>query len=506
MQTIENIVVLGSGSAGLLAAISLKRKLPQVEVTIVRSTKIGIIGVGEGTTPNFPKHFFDYLGISRRAFYDLAQPTWKLGIRFNWGPRGSFNYTFDQQLDQQCAGLPIPNGFYCEENFQTPSIPAALMSKGKAFPKQANGLPDIQPWHAFHLENERLVTAMETMAEQLGIKTIEGDMVGADVGEGETVTALHLEDGRTVEGDFFIDASGFRSELIGKVLEEPFVSFDKSLFCDRAVVGGWDRTDEPILPYTTATAMDSGWAWRIEHENHINAGYVFSSQFISDEEATEEFLQKHPHIKREPRIVRFRSGHTKRQWVGNVVAIGNSGGFVEPLEATALMIVCSNIETLIGFLQQTHLTPTPSIRDLYNFNTTEGWQDIRDFLALHYKVNTASDTPFWKHCQEDTKLERLQPFFEFYEQNGPSGYARYLLPRTNSDFGMEGYLVMMVGNKVPHRNNHKPSKKEIAIWKDRCFQAKNIARTGLTVKKSLDVIRRPDWQWHGDARPVPART
>lgn len=497
---IQNVIVLGSGSAGLTAAISLKRKIPQLDVTIVRSAKIGIIGVGEGTTPNFPWHFFDYLGISRKTFYRLARPTWKLGIRFQWGPRGSFNYTFDQQLDQQLPGFPLPNGFYCEDDFRTPSVPAALMEKGKVFPRQANGCPDVKGWHAFHLENEQLVAALEHVATRLGVKTIEGEMVGADVAEGQTLTCLHLEDGRRIEGDFFIDASGFRSELIGKVLEEPFVSFGNSLFCDRAVAGGWDRGREPILPYTTATAMDNGWAWRIEHENSINCGYVFASDFISDEEAVDEFRKKHPSVTREPRIVKFRSGHYRRQWVGNVVAVGNSGGFVEPLEATALMIVCSNLQTLVDGLRHTHLDPTPTIRDLYNEQTRESWTDIRDFLALHYKLNTASKTPFWDHCREDTDLENLGGFLEFYRQNGPSGFARHFLPATHSDFGLEGYLVMMMGNKAPHDNHHKPTRKETDAWKKRMFEAKAIARSGLSVKESLEFVHNDAWQWHGDDR------
>jgi tryptophan halogenase len=288
---IQNILVLGAGSAGLIAAISFRRKLPTLNVRVVRSPEIGVIGVGEGTTPNFPKHIFEYLGISRAKFYELAQPTWKIGIRFLWGTRGRYDYTFSQQLDSHWTNLPRPNGYYCDEEFSCADVPSALMRHDKAFPRQPNGGgPDIQPWHAFHIENKKFVDVLEMVARQIGVEIIDGKMSSAERGP-EGITAIHLEDGRRLTADLFIDSSGFRSELLGKTLEEPYGSFDKSLFCDRAVVGGWERENEPILAYTTAETMDAGWSWQIEHEHHVNRGYVYSSQFISDDEAAAEFLR-----------------------------------------------------------------------------------------------------------------------------------------------------------------------------------------------------------------------
>src|SRR5690606_10251282 len=225
--------------------------------------------------------------------------------------------------------LPRPNGFYCDDEFADVNEPSALMRLGKVFHRQEDGSPNIQPWHAFHIENATFVSMLEKLARDVGVDFMDGKLIGVDRDE-RGVSAVHLADGRKLEADFFIDASGFRSELIGKALGVPFESFNKTLFCDRAVVGGWERTDEPILPYTTAEEMDSGWCWQIEHERHVNRGYVYSSQFISDDEATAEFLRKNPKVSTTPRIVRFRSGRYKRLWVDNVVAIGNAGGFVEP--------------------------------------------------------------------------------------------------------------------------------------------------------------------------------
>jgi tryptophan halogenase len=294
--------------------------------------------------------------------------------------------------------------------------------------------------------------------------------------------------------------------LLGRALEEPFLSYDRSLFCDRAVVGGWERTTEPILPYTTAETMDAGWAWQIEHEHHINRGYVYSSQALSDDEAAAEFLRKNPKAPTAPRTVKFRSGRYRRQWVDNVVAIGNAGGFVEPLEATSLMVVCAECQTLVDLLQHCALKPTDSMRRLFNRQMDYTWDDIRDFLALHYYVNTRLDTPFWRHCRADTDVSSLADLLEFYRENGPTGFARYTLPKPENNFGIEGYLVMLVANRVPYLAKHQASPAEQQAWHAHRAQFIAQAVSGLGVKEALTYVRHPAWQWNAEAPPnsVPA--
>lgn len=497
---IRHILVLGGGSAGLLAAVSLKIKLPALRITLLRSPSIGIIGVGEGTTPNFPAHLFDYLGIRKKSFFEKVRPTWKLGVRFLWGRRGRFDYSFGQQCDATTPGLARPNGYFCDEEFESASLPAALMRQDRVFRKRVDGLPDIQGWHAFHLENELLVTTLEEVAREVGVEIIEGEMREARRSANGDVSSLLLEDGRVMEGDFFIDASGFRSELMGRVLEEPFVDFGASLFCDRALAAGWERQEgETILPYTTAEAMDAGWAWQIEHERHVNRGYVFSSSEMSDDQACAEFLRKNPRIKREPRLVKFRSGYHRRQWVGNVVTIGNSGGFVEPLEATALMIVCGNVQMLIEMLTRSEGQPGPAMRDLFNRMTERSWLDIRDFLALHYKLNTAGQTSFWRKCREETDVSRIQDLLDFYRENGPTGFCRYFIDGAQkNDFGLEGYLVMLIGNKTPYRNAGKISLQEMQLWQHHRTAWRGEAARGMTVNEALEYVHHPNWVWDTD--------
>ena len=496
---IKNVLVLGAGSAGLIAAISLKLKIPRIAVRIVRSPDIGVIGVGEGTTPNFPRHLFDYLRISRKHFYAMAQPTWKLGIRFLWGPRKEFHYGFGAAMDSHWTDLPRPNGYYCEDEFRCVDLPTALMAHDRAWVRHPQGGgPDIQPWHGFHIENKKLVDTLEVVARNVGVEIIDGRVSSAERGP-MGISAVMLDDGRKLEADFFVDASGFRSELLGRAMAEPYISYSPSLFCDRAVVGGWDRgADEPILPYTTAETMDAGWAWRIDHEFHVNRGYVYCSSAISDEDAVAEFRRKNPKVPESMRVVKFRSGRYQRGWVENVVGIGNACGFVEPLEATALMVVCAQTQTLVDFLLHTGLKPTPTMRDLYNHMGAGMWDEIRDFLALHYKLNTRLDTPFWRQCVNDTDVRDIEGLLEFYRQNGPTGFARHLLRGTGSNFGVEGFLVMLVGNKYPYIGRHEATAQEREIFNQRRAAFAAQAQGAMTVKESLEIVRHPGWRWHGE--------
>jgi tryptophan 7-halogenase len=475
-----------------LAALAVKRQMPGIAVRIVRSPEIGTIAVGESTTPNVVSFLFNYLKIDRRRFYQYAEPTWKLGIHFLWGPRPSFAYPFMVQMDARLSELPRPNGFYCDTDFSAMNVSSALMAEGKAFARRPDGGPDIDGGHAFHLENAKFVRTLEMVAQSVGIEFIEGKLSGVEK-SGEGISSIALEDGRQLHADFFIDASGFRSELLGKALEEPFISYDKTLFNDRAILGTWERTDETILPYTTAETMNSGWSWRIDHERSINRGYVYSSAHITDEDARNEFAAKNPKAKISDRIVRFRSGRHERAWVGNVMAIGNALGFVEPLEATSLMVICWQSEVFCDFIQ--YAGAQPAMRNLFNRMCGTVWDEIRDFLSLHFKTNTRLDTPYWQHCRCESDTSSIQDFLEFYYENGPTGFARYVLKNPQSQFGVEGYMVQLIGNQVPHRNPHVPSEAEVQFVAKYRNRNRLIAQQGLGVADALAMLRHPNWRW-----------
>ena len=498
MPEIQNIVVLGGGTAGLIAALTLRRQLPQLAVRLVHSAEIGVIGVGEGTTPLFPRHIFGVLGLDPARFYAEAQPTWKLGIHFLWGPRKDFFYSFGQQWDARWSDLPKAHGYYCFDDLVPADAPAALMAHDRVAHRRPDGWPQFPTAYAFHIENKKLVAYLEARCCEDGVTFTEGTVSDVEMRDGE-VAALHLESGEKVSGDLYIDASGFRSELLGRELGEPFESFADALFCDRAIIGGWPRTNESIHPCTTAETMEAGWCWQIEHEHFINRGYVFSSAFLSDDAAREELLRKNPKIAAagiEPRVVRFRSGRFARNWVGNVVAIGNANGFVEPLEATAISTLIYAMQTLTEALRECHRAgSTPTLRETCNRLVADIWTETRDFLAMHYRFNTRLETPFWQHARAATPLRTVGPLVAFYEENGPSMLGRHELGRHDNIFGIEGHWMMLLGNRVPHRAPHAASDDELARWKKHAADFAAQAAGGITLHHALACIRHPGWRW-----------
>lgn len=497
---INRVLVLGGGSAGFLAAITLKKRLPGLEVRVLRSKELGIIGVGEGTTSSVPFHLFRFLKLDLAEFYAVAQPLWKLGIRFEWGPRPYFHYVFGLELDVRYKGMTKGVGHYLDDGpFEHTGMASALMSGNKAFYRRGDGTPHLDAERmALHIENEQFVAWLEGVAARMDIQ-VQDDTVVEVLQDARGVSGLRLASGPTLTADLFIDCSGFHAVLLDKALKEPYRGFRKALFCDRAVVGGWNRTSEPIKPYTTAESMQHGWCWAIEHETRINRGYVYSSPFVSDSDAEMEFRTKNPRVER-TRIVKFNSGCFGRNWVGNVVGIGNAAGFVEPLEATALATICIQAEALAETLLDTGCRPTPALIELFNRRGQLGWDSVRDFLAVHYKFNTRFDTPYWRHCQDKTDLGAAQEIVDYYRENGPSGLWRVPLYEGGNylAWGMEGYFAMLVGMKVPYQRTYAPTAAELDLWQRIQQQYAREAQNAFSVREALDLIRSPQWKWPAD--------
>lgn len=491
---ISQVVVLGAGSAGLMTALTLKRRLPQLQLRVVRSKDIGIIGVGEGTTAVFPRHFFEFLKIKPQSFYLEAKPTWKLGIRFLWGPT-DFLYTFAYEFEKRQPELARNNGFYYDPAQPWFGNASAYMAHDRVFPRTPEGMPRFHNNHAFHIENVLFVGWLENRCREEGIQITDATVTAEPGPQG--VGALITETGERITGDLYIDASGFRSELLGQLLKEPFRSYTDTLFCDRAVVGGWKRAaNAPIKPYTVVETMNCGWAWQIDHEHHINRGYVYSSSFLSDDEAREEFLRKNPRVPPDKtRVVKYRSGRYERSWVGNVVAVGNSAGFVEPLEATALQVICVEASTLADTLADSLMEPPPTLIQLYNRYNGDQWDDIRNFLAVHYRFNTRLNTPFWKACQNDVALHGAEPIVDFYRENGPSVVAGITLVHASNSFRMDGFLAMLVGQQVPHQKPYIIPPAEQEFWRRRRQQLVLDAHQGMTSEQAISALRRPDVRW-----------
>ena len=495
---LAHVLVLGGGTAGLLAAVTLRVRLPGLNVTVLRSPEIGVIGVGEGTTAFFPDFLHGYLRVEPADFVREAGPTFKLGTRFLWGPRPRFDYPFATQFDQRLAGLDGPAGRYAADP-ATPidglSLSGALMAADRAFERRPDGRAGLRPGVAYHVENAAFVAYLERLAAHVGVDVQDDTVSGVERSPDGGVATVVSRSGQRRSADLFVDCSGFSSTLLGGALREPLVSFASSLLCDRAVVGGWDRpAGDVIRPYTTAETMDAGWAWQIELERRVHRGLVYSSAITSDDDAEAELRRKNPRLGT-TRVVRFTSGRRQRGWVANVVAIGNAYGFVEPLEATALVMICDACKTLATVLADSDRRPADGARAVYNARLGRRWDAIRAFLAVHYKFNARLDTPFWRAARADTDLAAAEPFVDFYRDVGPSLNGVDLLNAGQDVFGVEGYLTMLVGMAVPYRLQRPATAAEAAAFQAAQSANRATAARGVTVAEALAQIRRPDWQY-----------
>jgi tryptophan 7-halogenase len=486
---INKVLVVGGGSAGFLCALGLKAKMTDLDVRLIRSKDIGIIGVGEGSTMPLTNFLHGFLQIDMRWFVRQSRATWKLGMRYlNWGQNQYF-YALGTQIDQRLTVLPRNSAYYCMRGMQSSTPLVALMEEGKVFQRTPAGAPAWQWNLAYHLENETFVGTLEALCRSVGVQIIDATV--REVKQNDAgVSGLVMDSGQTLSADLYVDCSGFGSLLLGKTLKEPFVSFKSSLFCDRALVGGWDRTDEPIQPYTTAEAMDCGWAWRIELERRINRGYVYSSSFTADDVVEAEFRRKNPKIG-PTRIVKFISGRYERGWVKNVVALGNAEGFVEPLEATALGVIAGRSRLLSEILMESGRKVPPSYVELYNKHHVKLWDSIRRYLAMHYKHNPQMHTPFWNACKNDVDLAGAEYAIEHYRQCGPSSLFGPLLIDPTDVFGPAGYLTSFIGHQIPTNSEYQPTTQEQAIWDAERQKNHAAAMHGFTVTEALAALPPP---------------
>ena len=413
------LVVLGGGTAGWMSATALAKLLgPLVTVTLVESEDIGIVGVGEATLPHI-RGFVERLGIDEAAFMQATHATYKLGIDFrDFGKIGeSYVHpfgTFGEEvagvpfhhywLELQRHGLTEPIGKY------SLAVEAALAAKFR--PPTTDGGLGSTYGYAYQFDATLFGPFLREHGKALGVERIEGKVVDVrQDGEGGHVTALVLESGREIEGDLFVDCSGFRSLLLGSTLAEEWEDWSHWLPCDRAAALPCSHTTDDYAPLTSAIAMPAGWRWQIPLQHRMGNGYVFSSQFISEDEACEtirDAVAGEPLA--EPRVLRFRAGRRKASWRKNVIAVGLSSGFLEPLESTSLYLSQMAITYLI------ELFPIggridPRDRDEFNRLVDMEYDRVRDFLILHFHATTRADSEFWNHVRTmkvpDTLAEKM---------------------------------------------------------------------------------------------------
>lgn len=420
------VVVLGGGTAGWMTAAGLAKLLPELaDVQLVESDDIGIVGVGEATLPHI-RGFVEKLGIDEAAFMKATHATFKLGIDFrDFGrigesyvhPFGSFGEELKgvgfhhYWLELQRHGLARPLGDY------SLAVKAALANRFQP-PEQDDSLASSYGY-AYQFDATLFGPFMRDFGVANGVRRHEGKVISVERnGESGDVAALVLEDGRKISGDVFVDCSGFRSLLLGQELEEEWQDWNHWLPCDRAAAMPCTHATEDIRPYTTATAMPAGWRWQIPLQHRMGNGYVFSSAHLSDEEACEAIIASaEGKPLSDPRILRFRPGRRSRSWSRNVIGVGLSSGFLEPLESTSIYLAQMAITYLIELFPEDGVID-PRDRAEFNRLVDMEYDRVRDFLILHYNATTRDDSDFWNHVRTMTVPDSLANKLELWRRAG----------------------------------------------------------------------------------------
>ncbi len=423
---LKDIVIVGGGSAGWMTAAALSSLLNprDVSITVVESDQIGTIGVGEATIPDII-NFNRILGVREDEFMKATQATFKLGIEFvDWGQKGdTYIHPFGHHgvdmraidfhqywLHSRAAGNDHP--------IQRYSL-CAVMAKQNRFV-----LPDPNPGsilshvrYAYHFDATLYARFLRQYAEARGVRRIEGKIEEVrQVPETGLIAGLRLENGAAVNGEFFFDCTGFHALLLDKTLGVPLIDWSHWLPCDSALAVPSEHSG-PLTPYTRSTAKSAGWQWRIPTQQRVGNGHIYCREFMSDDEATCVLLDGlDGEVSGTPRQIRFTTGRRKEFWSKNCIAIGLSAGFLEPLESTSIYLIQEGISRFISLFPDSSLPPI--VRDEYNRHMRTEFEQVRDFIILHYYATRRDDSPFWRYCAGMSIPDTLKYKIDLFRQAG----------------------------------------------------------------------------------------
>ena len=448
-QKIKHVVIAGGGTAGWMAAAAVAKLLGKtVKVSLVESEEIGTVGVGEATIPTLLT-LHELLKIKEQDFISAVGGTFKLGISFeNWHDVGkdyihSFGYTGKDcwaagfqhfWLKGKELGISKDFGEYCNE------WAAAKQNRFAVLPNQNLN-------SAYHFDSSRYAAFLRKIAEEHGAVRIEGKIEAVQQHEQTGfITGLRLESGQQVDGDFFVDCTGFRGLLIEQTLHAGYDDWQHWLPCDSALAVQTENVQPPI-PYTRSIAHEAGWQWRIPLQHRTGNGLVYCSKFWSRDEAEAKLRGNlEGELVTDPRPIKFQTGTRRRHWVKNCVAVGLSSGFMEPLESTSIHLIQRSI---VRFMQ---MFPSDGVRqpDIEEFNNQMKFEieNIRDFIILHYHVTNRTDTPFWRHCRTMEIPESLQHRIDLFKETG----RVFKVP--TELFGENSWTQVMLGQGLSPEQYH----------------------------------------------------
>jgi tryptophan halogenase len=497
---VRSVVIVGGGTAGWMTAAAFAKALGgTVGLRLVESEEIGIIGVGEASIPNLTE-YNRALGVDEDEFMRATQGSFKLGIEFvNWGAVGERYIHGFGRLGQPEDTVPF-HQFWLRMAQQGKARPLGEYSINTAAARDARfmrprpdmaGSPLADVAHAYHFDASLYARFLRGYAEQRGVRRTEGKVAGVEQHENGHIAAVRMESGERIAADFFIDCTGMRALLIGQTLKAGYEDWSHWLPCDRAIAVPCESVT-PLLPMTRSTAHAAGWQWRIPLQHRIGNGHVYSSRYMEPQQA-EAILMANLDGKptAAPRHLSFRTGRAGQFWIGNCVAVGLSSGFLEPLESTSIHLIHMAVARILEFFPRAGFDATDI--DEYNALTREEFENVRDFLVLHYKLTRRDDSPFWNYCRTMDVPDRLARKMALFGSNGR------VYRRSDELFAESSWLQVMVGQGLMPQGHHpfadQPEEAEVLAYLENVRQV--VGKCVSVMPTHAEFIAR-----HCAAKPV----
>lgn len=448
-KAVKKVVIAGGGTAGWMTAAGLSKLLGKnLQVSLIESDEIPTVGVGEATIPTL--HIFHkLLGINEAEFMAATNATFKLGISFeNWRDVSKDYIHSFGFLGQDCWAAGFQHFWLKGKKHNMVSqigdyVPEHLACREGRFAVLAN--QDLN--HAYHLDAGLYTQFLRKIAEKHGCKRIEGKIqqVTLDDDSGH-ITSLTLASGEVVEGDLFIDCTGFRGLLIERALHTGYDDWSHWLPCDSAIAVQTKTVGKPV-PYTRSIARDAGWQWRIPLQNRTGNGLVFCSKYLTDEQATQQLLDNiEGEALTQPRVIKYKTGTRRKHWNKNCVAIGLSSGFIEPLESTGIHLFQRAIIRLMLMFPSSGINQADV--DEFNHQTKTEVEGIKDFIILHYHLTERKDTAFWRYCRSMPIPDTLKHRMALFEQGGK------VFKKAEELFGETSWIQVMLGQGLVPQQYH----------------------------------------------------
>ena len=455
-EKINKVLIVGGGTAGWMTAAFLSQALGKLcQIHLIESDEISTIGVGEATIPPII-NFNTALGIDESEFIKATQASFKLGIQFrNWGSVGS-TYTHGFGSMGHNTGLVDFHHFWLKmhqagkvgriDDYSI-NLLACEQNKFMRASKQYKNSPLEDIGHAFHFDAGLYAKFLRTYSEGHGVLRNEGKISSVQQHpETGFVTSVTTENGDVHEADLFIDCSGFRGLLIEQTLKTGYDDWSHWLPCDSALAVPCESVS-PLTPYTRSTAHSAGWQWRIPLQHRIGNGHVYCSQFMSQDQASTILMDNlDGKALAEPRLIRFTTGKRKKFWNKNVVAIGLSGGFMEPLESTSIHLIQKGISRIAAYFPDQGFSQTDI--DEFNRQSTAEYEQVRDFIILHYHASTRTDSEFWNYCRTMDIPEPLKAKIELFRSHGR------IYRHNNELFSEVSWFQVMFGQGITPQGYH----------------------------------------------------